>query len=73
MFTLKEMVAPPYSLSIQGEHMNNAKFNQVALMATFDSCVSSGYVYLFNGFILLRLYYSCELLGLQWICKTFLQ
>lgn len=36
MFTLKQMVASPCSLSIQGEHMNNAKFNQVALMATFE-------------------------------------
>lgn len=44
MCTLKEMVASPCCLSIQGEHMKNAKFNQVALMATFDSCVSNGYV-----------------------------
>lgn len=44
MFTLQETVASPCSLSIQGEHMNNAKFNQVALMATFDSCVSNGYI-----------------------------
>lgn len=44
LFTLKEMVASPYFLSVQAEHMNNAKFNQVALMATIDSCVSNGYV-----------------------------
>lgn len=44
MFTLKEMVASPCSLSIQGEHMKNAICNQVALMATFDLCVSNGYV-----------------------------
>lgn len=44
MFILKEMVASPCYLSIQGEHMGNVKFNQVALLATFYLCASNGYV-----------------------------